>query len=103
MFWYFKDDRSAREERIFETVSLYVRGNENCISENVITNSHADSIRIYGNGNILLNNIADRDVVIEGNNNTVSNLVLTGPEAKLRIRGEGNQVYNVPAERILRS
>lgn len=103
MFWYFADDRSTREERIFETVSLYVRGNENCIADNVIRNSHADSIHLYGDGNILMNNIADRNVVIEGNGNTVTNLVLTGPEAKLVIRGEGNRVFNVPEDRILRA
>ena len=102
MFWYFADDLSRREEHIFETVSLYVRGNENCIADNVIRNSHADSIHLYGDGNILMNNIADRDVVIEGNGNTVMNLVLTGPEAKLVIRGEGNRVCNVPEDRILK-
>ena len=77
-----------------------MRGNENTISDNVISNSHAASVIVRGNGNVLLNNIADRDVIVEGNGNTISGLVFTTAEARLVIRGEHNQIRGVPEDRI---
>ncbi len=104
MFWYFPPDaenNAAHETRIFPTVSLYLRGNENTVADNVISNSHADAIHIHGDRNVLMNNVADRDVIISGNGNVISGLVLTRPDARLILRGKGNQVWNVPPERIL--
>ena len=40
------------------------------------------------------------DVIIEGEGNVISGLVLTKPEARLHLRGENNQVWGVPQERI---
>ena len=103
VFWYFEPDAKSNadhETRVFPTVAFYLNGNENCIADNVISNSHAASMRITGNGNVLLNNLADSDVVIEGEGNTVSNLVFTRPEAKLILRGTGNQVFGVPETRV---
>ncbi len=74
--------------------------NENLVSDNVISCSHAESMIIRGNRNILLNNVADRDVVVEGNGNIVSGLFFTTPDAKLIIRGEGNQLHGIPQERV---
>ncbi|MBQ6564396.1 MAG: hypothetical protein IJL88_10815 [Clostridia bacterium] len=48
-----------------------------------------------------MNNVADRDVIISGNGNVISGLVLTRPDARLILRGKGNQVWNVPPEKIL--
>ena len=47
-----------------------------------------------------MNNIADGDVIIEEDGNVISGLVLTKPEARLHLRGENNQVWGVPQERI---
>lgn len=104
IFWYFSPDASennAHQTYIFPTVSLYLHGNGNLISGNVISCSHAESMIIRGNRNILANNATDHDVVVEGSGNTVSGLFFTTADARLVIRGEGNQVYGVPPERIL--
>jgi hypothetical protein len=105
MFWYFPPDaenNSAHETRIFPTVSFFLHGDRNTVSGNVISNSHADSMHIRGDRNILLNNVCDRDVVMEGNGNVISGLFLTSPDARLILRGRDNQVWNVPEERIVR-
>lgn len=62
--------------------------------------NHAASIHVQGDRNILLNNIADGDVIIEGNGNMISGLVFTKPEARLVLRGDNPQVLGVPQERI---
>ena len=49
---------------------------------------------------MLMNNVVDGDVVVEGNGNVVSGLVFTAPEARLILRGENNRVWGVPPERI---
>ncbi len=103
VFWLFPPDavsNSAHETRIFPTVSLYVNGNENTLSGNVISCSHAASMVVRGHGNVLLNNVADGDVVIEGDGNTVCCQVFTRPEAGLILRGKDNRVSGVPADRI---
>jgi len=104
VFWYYSPDaeeNSAHETYVFPTVSLYCRGNENMIADCVISCSHAASMVIRGNGNVLMNNTADGDVVIEGSGNTVSGLVFTAEKARLVIRGENNRIWGVAPERIL--
>ncbi len=104
VFWYFQptaESNSAHETRIFPALSLYVRGNENVISGNVISCSHASSMVIRGDGNILTNNIVDGDVIVEGSGNTISGLFFTTPGARLILRGE-NRVMNVEPDRIVR-
>ena len=83
------------------TVPLFVRGNENTIANNVISNSHAASIHVQGSRNILLNNTTDRDVILEGDGNVISGLVFTTPEARLVVRGENNRILGVPDDRVL--
>ena len=105
VFWLFSPDAKGNGDHqtiIFPTVSLYCHGNENTIADNVISCSHAESIVIHGNRNVLLNNIVDGDVVIEGNSNTVSGLIFTSEKARLILRGENNQVWGIPQERIVR-
>ncbi len=104
VFWFFPPDateNSAHQTRTFGTVSLFVRGNENTIANNIISNSHAASIHVQGNRNILLNNTTDRDVILEGDGNVVSGLVFTTPEARLVVRGDNNRILGVPDERVL--
>ena len=62
----------------------------------------AASMIIRGNRNVLMNNVADGDVIIEGDGNTVSGLFFTRPEARLIVRGEGNTVLNVSPGQVLR-
>ena len=104
VFWYFNPSaptNSDHETVVFPTVGLYCRGNDNTVSGSVISCSHAASMVIRGNRNVLMNNVCDGDVLIEGNNNTISCLAFTVPEARLIIRGEGNQIWGVPPERIV--
>ncbi len=105
VFWYFSPDateNSAHQTVVYPTASLYIHGNENLISNNVISCSHAESVIIRGNQNILINNVADHDVIVEGSGNTVNGLFFTTAEAKLIIRGEGNQFQGIPPERVIR-
>ncbi len=105
VFWLFEKDaadNSAHGTRIFPTAGLSLCGNGNTVAGNVFSSSHAESMVIRGDGNAVLNNIADGDAVIEGNGNTVSSLVFTSPDARLILRGEGNRVWGVPEERICR-
>ena len=104
VFWLFEPDATdngAHETRVFPTVSLYVHGHDNTIADNVISCSHAASMVVRGAGNVLMNNVVDGDVVVEGNGNVVSGLVFTAPEARLILRGENNRVWGVPKDRIV--
>ena len=104
VFWYFDSEAAANSDHrtiVFPTAGFYCRGNDNTISNNVISCSHAASMVICGDRNVLMNNICDGDVVIEGNGNTVSCLAFTTSEARLYVRGEGNQIWGVPPERIV--
>ncbi len=106
MFWLFPPDavkNSTHETILADTVSLYIRGNDNIVAENVISNSHSDAVWVRGNRNILLNNVVDRDVILEGSGNTVSGLFFTDPKAKLILCGAANQVMGVPEDRIIRA
>ena len=83
----------------------YVIGNENRITNNTFLHSSDDSIRVEGNGNVLLGNIADGSVRICGEGNMVVNLVFTQPEARLLLEGTAattTTVVGVPEERIIR-
>ncbi len=105
VFWLFDPSASANSDHrtiVFPTVGFYCHGNENVIADNVVSCSHADAMRIRGDRNVLMNNTVDGDVLIEGNGNTVSGLVFTADRARLVIRGEGNQVWGVLPERVIR-
>lgn len=105
VFWYFAPDagsNASHDTIIAETTGLWVRGDRNIIADNVITNSHADSMVVEGSGNVLMNNIVDHDVIVRGSSNTVHGLVFTTPEARLRLYGTGHNVFGVPEDRIIR-
>lgn len=107
--WFFSENAGKNEQRqpsYRKTVALYVIGNENRITGNTFLHSSDDSIRIEGDGNVLLGNIADGSVRIRGKGNTVVNMVFTTPGARLILEGEAvdsTVVTGVLEERILRA
>lgn len=105
VFWYYAPDARSNGERQPQkrrTPALIVEGDRNRLMGNVITGSSAESVIIRGNGNVLLCNIVDGDVVIEGSGNTVSNLVFTTEQARLVLKkGTENSVGGVSEERIV--
>ncbi len=90
-FWYYPKNSTKNEERQpshRKTVALTIKGNGNRITNNTFLNSSSSSIEVTGNNNILLSNICDGDIVIEGENNTVCSLVFTSPTARLILKGK---------------
>ena len=81
---------------------MWIEGNNNRIISNVFSNSASDAIVIKGNGNILNNNIVDKDVIIDGIGNIVSNLIFTNPDAGVIVSANSKQTefINVPEHRI---
>ena len=68
----------------------------------MFSNSASDAIVIKGNGNILNNNIVDKDVIIDGIGNIVSNLIFTNSDAGMIVSANSKQTefINVPEHRI---
>lgn len=105
--WYFTDDAGKNDQRqpsYRKTVALYVIGNENRITGNTFLHSSDDSIRVEGDRNVLMNNIADHSVRIRGKSNQVINLAFTTSEAKLILEGEAAYstcVTGIPESRIV--
>ena len=108
VFWYYDPHATSNKERQpskTPAFGLKVEGDKNRILGNIFTHSSRESIVINGNANVLMNNISDGDVVIEGLENTVVNHVFTSPSARLILKGEAKEhtlVVGVPEERILR-
>lgn len=109
VFWYYDDNATQNNERQpsgRKTPALYIIGNENRMRGNTFLNSSDDSIRIHGNGNILIDNIADGNVRICGENNVISTLVFTSPDARLILEGAAAQttvLHGVEPWRIVRT
>ena len=106
-FWYYDDDatqNSQRQPSKVPVVALRVTGRRNRIIDNVFIHSSAESIVLSGNENVLLNNIVDGDVVVEGDGNMICNLVFTKPEARLILQknATNTQITGVPEDRIVR-
>lgn len=104
VFWYFAPDAgsNAQHETICrETTGLWVNGHGNRIVDNIIANSHGESIRVQGSGNILLNNIVDHDVIVTGSGHIIQGLVFTQPDARLILSGTDHQVSGVDPSRIV--
>ena len=108
-FWHYADDATENGQRMpyhRKTVSLWIRGDENRITNNTVTHSPDDSIRVEGRRNVLLGNITDSNVRLCGEDNTVVNPVFTKSHARLILEGAAAQtttVVGLPEERILRS
>ena len=107
-YWHYSDDAKDNGERQIsktDVIGLAVRGDGNRILGNVFLGCRREAISVIGNGNILMNNIACSDVVIEGCGNTVSSLAFSSPEARLVRRGaarESTEISGVAPERIVR-
>ena len=108
-FWYYDDDATQNNQRqpsYRKTVALHVKGDENRIRDNTFLHSSDDSIRIEGNGNVLLSNIVDGNVRISGAGNQVVNLAFTRPGARLILCGEAADstvIVGVEKDRIVRA
>lgn len=107
-FWYYDADATRNDQRKpshRKTVGLWVIGNENRITNNTVTRSSDDSVRIEGDENVLLSNLTDGNVRLRGNGNTVVNSIFTKPHARLILEGSAahtTTVIGVPEDRILR-
>ncbi len=104
-FWYYDDDATSNSQRkpfVQPTPSLYIEGDKNRIVGNTVLNGAADAIVIKGDGNIVINNIVDRNIIIQGNNNIVANNIFTAADARIIIcKGSlGNELVNVSENRI---
>ena len=108
VFWYYEPNATSNDERQIQknqAIGLYVIGNRNRITNNVFSHSSRESVRIEGDGNILLNNIADGDVIIQGVGNTVINLVFSTEKGKLILRGaaaETTSLFGIEESRIVK-
>lgn len=107
-FWYYSASATKNEERKPTTVAaagLMLEGNKCRILQNIFTHSSCESIRVTGHQNILMCNISDGDVIIEGRDNTVVDHVFTSADARLILKGDAAQstvVVGVPESRIVR-
>lgn len=108
-FWHYPDDakRNGDKDEIIKrkTVALAVIGNGHRILGNTFLNSSDDSIRITGNGNVLMSNIADGNVRISGKGNYVSSLAFTSSDARLILEGEAKDstvIFGVEEWRIVK-
>ena len=106
-FWYYETGATNNEERKpskRKTVGLYIIGNSNRVRNCTFLNSSDDSIRIEGNGNILMGIISDGNIRISGKDNTVSGIVFTKPTSRLILEGEAKdstEIIGVSPERII--
>ena len=107
-FWYYSADAVSNSERQVirgSAVGLYLSGKKNRILNNVFENSSRESVIVCGDENILMGNIADGDVVLEGNGNVVNGLVFTRPKARLILRGAAaasTVIMGVEEHRVVR-
>ena len=107
-FWYYDASATKNNQRQpfrRKSVGLWVIGNENRITNNTFLHSSDDAVRVEGGGNILLSNLADGNIRLRGEGNTVINAVFTKPHARLILEGtaaDTTTVIGVPEDRILR-
>ena len=106
-FWYYPDtatSNEARQSSVTPAIGLYVVGSRNVISGNVFKGSSRESIRIEGDENILINNVADGNIIIKGKNNKINCLVFTSENAKLVLIGDAadtTEILGVDEKRIV--
>jgi len=98
VFWYYNEDAVSNGERQISkntAIGLKITGNKNRITGNVFCHSSRESILIEGDSNVLMGNIADGDVIINGTDNTVNGLVFTTKEARLILKGDAKDTTSV--------
>lgn len=107
-FWFFDKNAGKNDMRkpsYRKTVAIYIIGNENRITDNTVLHASDDAIRVQGDRNVLMNNIVDGNIRIEGRGNMVVNAVFTNPEARLMLMGDACEttvISGVLEDRILR-
>ncbi|MBQ9097828.1 MAG: right-handed parallel beta-helix repeat-containing protein [Clostridia bacterium] len=106
-FWYYTSTATQNKERQPQKqplVALAVTGNKNRIRDNIFQHTRDAAMVIKGDGNILMNNISDGDVVIEGVGNQIIGLALTKPEARLILKPNATDtvILGVDESRIVR-
>ena len=105
-FWYYYDTDTENKQRKPQKqfcLALAVSGNRNRIRDNVFQNTKGDAVHVKGDGNVLMNNICDGNVIVEGNGNQIIGLAFTKPEAGLILRNATNTVIlGVEESRIVR-
>ena len=105
-FWYYEDTATQNNERkpITRPVpALVVTGNRNRIRDNIFQHTKKDAVIINGDGNILMNNISDGNVIVSGKGNQIHGLALS-KEAKLILTPEAvdTVIFGVEESRIVR-
>ncbi len=105
-FWYYEDtatENNERQPRKHPVPALIVTGNRNRIRDNIFQHTKEDAVIIKGDGNVLMNNISDGNVIISGRGNHVSGLALS-KEAKLILTADAvdTVVFGVEESRIVR-
>ena len=109
VFWFFDENATSNKElqpSSVAAIGLKVVGNQNRITGNTFLRSSRESILVRGDRNVLMSNIADGNVVIEGEGNTVSGLVFTSPTARLILKGAAKDttlVLGVEEARIVKA
>ena len=107
-FWYYSPDATRNEDRQIyanKAIGLKIVGNQNKVTNNNFSHSSRESISIEGNGNVIMNNTVDGDVIIKGNGNLVHNLVFTKKESRLILIGDATlttEIFGVAEERIVK-
>jgi len=108
VFWYYAPTDTKNGDRKptkNPAVGLIVEGIQNTVTNNTFTHSSRESIKIYGNGNILVGNISDGDVIIEGEGNIIRDHIFTTPNARLILKGkaaETTDIMGIPESRIVK-
>jgi len=107
-FWYYERiDAENYTRQVYKTtaIGLYIIGNQNRIFNNVFLHSSRESIRIEGSGNVLMCNVVDSDVILDGENNTVNALSFSTDSAKLILKGaaaDSTMLFGVDESRVVR-
>lgn len=105
-FWYYADSATENKERQPQKrpcPALFVSGNRNRIRDNLFQHTKGTAVIVRGDGNVLMNNISDGDVIIEGSGNQIIGLALTKPEARLILRNANDTtILGVDEGRIVR-
>lgn len=106
-FWYYEDTATENRERQPQKrpcPALIVVGKRNRIRDNLFQNTKGTAVIVRGDGNLLMNNIADGDIVIEGAGNQIIGLAFTKPEAKLILKNATDTVLlGIEESRIVRA
>ena len=106
-FWYYVSDatkNNQRQPQKHPVPALHVTGNRNRIRDNIFQHTKGDAVIIVGDGNVLMNNITDGNVILSGKGNQIFGLAFTKPEARLILTAEAvdTEIFGVSEDRIVR-